>query len=63
MDMECWAFPPRYDASYRPASSSRYWFPVRETMPAAERERAILERLQEVCRYAYAHSAFYRKKW
>jgi phenylacetate-CoA ligase len=32
-------------------------------MPAAERERAILKRLQEVCHYAYAHSVFYRKKW
>ena len=61
--MECWEFPPRYDASYRPEASSRYWFPVRETMPAAERERAILKRLQQVCHYAYAHSAFYRTKW
>lgn len=61
--MECWEFPPRYDASYRPEASSRYWFPVRETMPAAERERAILKRLQDVCHYAYAHSAFYREKW
>jgi phenylacetate-CoA ligase len=63
MKMECWEFPPRYDASYRPEASSRYWFPVRETMPADERERAILKRLQEVCHYAYAHSAFYRRKW
>jgi len=63
MSMECWAFPPRYDAAYRPERTTRYWFPVRETMPAADRERAILERLQEVCRYAYAHSAFYRRKW
>ncbi len=61
--MECWAFPPRYDLAYRPDRSSRYWFPVRETMPAAERERAIAQRLQEVCHYAYAHSAFYRRKW
>jgi phenylacetate-CoA ligase len=63
MEMECWQFPPRYDASYRPDPTSRYWFPVRETMPAGERERAILERLREVCRYAYAHSTFYRRKW
>jgi phenylacetate-CoA ligase len=63
MEMECWEFPPRYDASYRPEASSRYWFPVRETMPSAERERAILKRLQDVCHYAYAHSAFYREKW
>jgi len=63
MEMECWQFPPRYDATYRPDASSRYWFPVRETMPAAERERAILQRLQEVCRYAYTNSTFYKRKW
>jgi phenylacetate-CoA ligase len=61
--MECWEFPPRYDVSYRPDVSSRYWFPVRETMPAADRERAILKRLQQVCHYAYANSAFYRQQW
>ena len=61
--MEEWAFPARYDAGYLPPRESRYWFPVRETMPAAQREKAILARLQEVTRYAYAHSAFYRGKW
>src|SRR3954468_21016572 len=63
MEMESWQFPPRYDAAYRPAASSRYWFPVRETMPSGDRDRAILSRLQEVCRYAYANSHFYRRKW
>jgi phenylacetate-CoA ligase len=63
MQMESWQFPPRYDASYRPDRASRYWFPIRETMPAADRERAILQRLQEVCRYAYVKSNFYRRKW
>lgn len=61
--MEYWSFPAAYDASYLPPSDSRYWFPKRETMPAGEREQAILERLQLVCRYAYANSAFYRRKW
>ena len=32
-------------------------------MPAGDRERAILERLQQVCRYAYEHAPFYRRKW
>ena len=41
MQMEDWSFPPRYDNSYRPDASSRYWFPVRETMPAADRDAAI----------------------
>lgn len=61
--MESWSFPPAYDPQYLPVRSSRYWFPRRETMPAAEREKAILARLQEVTRYAYAHSPFYRAKW
>ena len=61
--MESWSFPPAYDASYAPEPGSRYWFPRRETMPAVERDVAILERLQVVCAYAYAQSAFYRRKW
>jgi phenylacetate-CoA ligase len=61
--MEFWSFPPAYDAQYLPDSASRYWFPRRETMPAADREQAILARLQEVTRYAYARSPFYRRKW
>ncbi len=61
--MEQWSFPPAYDDDYFPASDSRYWFPRRETMPAGERERAILERLKVVCAYAYEHAPFYRRKW
>ncbi len=61
--MEQWSFPPAYDETYFPDAGSRYWFAGRETMPAADRERAILQRLKEVCRYAYAHAPFYRRKW
>src|SRR5579862_3590596 len=61
--MEFWSYPSAYDAAYFPPSGSRYWFPRRETMPAADREAAILQRLQTVCRYAYDRSAFYRRKW
>ena len=61
--MEQWSFPPRFDADYLPPADSPYWFPVRETMPPAERERAILERLRQVTRYAYDTSPFYRRKW
>lgn len=61
--MEYWSYPPSYDDAYFPAASERYWFARRETMPAAERERAILERLQQVCAYAYAHAPFYRRRW
>ena len=61
--MEFWSFPPRYDPDYVPRAGSRYWFPKRETMPADDRERAILERLKEVTRYAWNNSPFYRRKW
>ena len=61
--MESWSFPPAYDEDYLPAPDSRYWFPRRETMPAGEREKAILERLRQVCAYAYEHAPFYRRKW
>ncbi len=61
--MESWTFPPRYDPEYRPPQGSRYWFPVRETMPAAARDHAILGRLQALTRYAWEHAPFYRRKW
>ena len=61
--MESWSFPPAYDENFLPAPDSRYWFPRRETMPAGDREKAILGRLQQVCAYAYEHAALYRHKW
>src|SRR5512132_872318 len=61
--MEQWSFPPRFDADYLPAAQSRYWFPRRETLPAAERDAAIVERLQQLTRYAWKTSPFYRRKW
>jgi phenylacetate-CoA ligase len=62
-EMEFWSWPTRYDDSYRPERESRYWFPRRETMDPGERDRAILERLRQVCRYAYERAPFYRRKW
>jgi phenylacetate-CoA ligase len=61
--MEDWSFPPAYDDSYLPPEGARHWFPVRETMPPGERDRAVLERLKVVCRYAYDNAPFYRRKW
>ena len=61
--MECWSFPPRYDAEYVPRGDSPYWFPVRETMEPQERDLAILERLREVTEYAYEKAPFYRRIW
>ncbi|NGO53723.1 phenylacetate--CoA ligase family protein [Allomesorhizobium camelthorni] len=62
-EMESWSFPPDYDDSYFPPAGQRHWFPKRETMPHADREKAILERLKEVCAYAYSHAPFYKTKW
>ena len=61
--MESWSFPPVYDPHYLPDRGARYWFPRRETMPSAEREKAILARLKELTRYAYQQAPFYRRKW
>lgn len=61
--MESWSFPPYYDENYFPDSSSRYWFPQRETIPSSERDGLILERLKTVCAYAYERAPFYRRKW
>lgn len=61
--MEQWEFPPRYDNSYLPDATSRYWFPERETMEPEARERATVERLRAVMAYAYERAPFYRRKW
>jgi phenylacetate-CoA ligase len=61
--MEEWSFPPRFDSEYSPPAGSRYWFPKRETMPAVDREKAIVERLKQVTHYAWDKSMFYRRKW
>jgi phenylacetate-CoA ligase len=61
--VEYWSFPPKYDPDYLPDAKSRYWFPLRETMDAGEREAAIVARLREVMRHAHENSPFYRRKW
>jgi phenylacetate-CoA ligase len=61
--MESWTWPPAYDESYRPRDEQPYWFPRRETMPAAERDDAILARIRQVMTYCWERSPFYRRKW
>lgn len=61
--MEFWSFPPSYDHDYLPDPASRYWFRDRETMAPDAREKAIVQRLRAVMRYAYDSAPFYRKKW
>jgi len=36
---------------------------IEQLVAPAQREQAILARLQEVCAYAYAHAPFYRRRW
>ena len=60
--MECWSFPPSYNNTYLPDSSSKFWFPYRETMDPGVRNEKILVRLREVMEYAYETSHFYKKK-
>ena len=62
-DMECWAWPPRYDDDYLPPDGQAHWFPRRETMPPAEREAAIVTRIREVMDHAHRTSPFYRRRW
>jgi phenylacetate-CoA ligase len=61
--MEQWRWPPRYDDAYAPPLGQEHWFPVRETMPAEERDAAIVCRLRDVMHYAYERAPFYRRKW
>ncbi|GAA1204033.1 phenylacetate--CoA ligase family protein [Prauserella alba] len=61
--MEQWSWPPRYDESYRPDPAERFWFRRRETMPADERDEAILVRIRRVMEYAWENAPFYRRKW
>jgi len=55
--------PATYDESYCRRATAATGFRLRETMAAGDRERAILARLQQVCRYAYEKAPFYRRKW
>ncbi|HEX4383888.1 MAG TPA: hypothetical protein VH083_13105 [Myxococcales bacterium] len=61
--MEEWHWPPEYDETYRPEGTSRYWFPKRETMDPGARDKAIVQRLRQVCEYAYANAPFYKARW
>jgi phenylacetate-CoA ligase len=61
--MEQWSWPPEYDGSYRPGPDQPNWFPVRETMPAGDREQLIVARIREVMAYAWERAPFYRRKW
>jgi phenylacetate-CoA ligase len=57
------AWPPVYDAGYRPDDGEPYWDRYRETMSADERSTVILEKIQALLAWAWARAPFYRKRW
>lgn len=54
-------WPPRYLSDYVPNDESEHWAPDLETMPPAQRDSIILQKLRHQIRYAYNHSGFYRE--
>jgi phenylacetate-CoA ligase len=57
------AWPPRYDATWRPAPDAEYWAPELECARPAERDAVILAKLTAQVRWAWERSAFYRRTW
>src|SRR2546430_163071 len=62
-EMEYWSWHPGTSDSKSLWRASRIRCPRVETLPAGDRERAIVERLRQVCRYAYEKAPSYRRKW
>ena len=57
------AWPPRYDASFRPPRAAEHWRPEIECAEPTERDRLIFAKLQHQVRYAWERSPFYRRRW
>src|SRR5271165_213426 len=57
------AWPPVYDARYRPRPAEPYWDRGRETMSADERSSLVLSKIQAVMRWAHERAPFYRRRW
>ena len=57
------AWPPPYDAFYRPPVAAEYWRPELECAEPAERDRHILDKLRHQLRWAWERSPVYRRKW
>ena len=63
MSITALAWPPVYDATYRPAPEEQYWDRERETMPREERDTYVLAKIQATMRWAWERAPFYRKRW
>ena len=55
------AWPPPYDAFYRPPVAAEYWRPELECAEPAERDRHILDKLRHQLRWAWERSPFSRR--
>ncbi|HEU5322026.1 MAG TPA: phenylacetate--CoA ligase family protein [Methylomirabilota bacterium] len=61
VDLRAW--PPRYDAGYRPPPAAEHWLPELECAPPAERDAVVLDKLRAQARWAWEKSPFYRRAW
>ncbi len=61
VDLSAW--PPRYDPAYRPPPEAEHWLPELECADPAARDAVILAKLRGQVEYAWARSAFYRRRW
>src|SRR5205823_4618307 len=60
VDLRAW--PPKYDAGYRPRPDEPCWLPEVERARPEEREDLILAKLRAQVRWAWEKSPFYRRK-
>ncbi|MBI4011489.1 MAG: AMP-binding protein, partial [Candidatus Rokubacteria bacterium] len=61
VDLSAW--PPRYDPAYRPPPEAEHWLPELECADPGDRDAVILAKLRCQVEYAWARSAFYRRRW
>ena len=54
-------WPPNYPSDYIPNENSEHWDAELETMPTAQRDAVILEKLWKQVGHAYAYSGFYQE--
>ena len=54
-------WPPHYPSDYVPSEDEEYWSKDLETMPPAQRDPIILEKLRRQIAYAYQNSGFYQE--
>ena len=54
-------WPPNYSTDYFPNEDSEYWSEDLETMPPAQRDLVILDKMRHQIAYAYHNSGFYQE--